>query len=271
MHFITVSDQLGTKGEKIGRRVAESLGYSFIGKEEIERIGAEMGFQSDLRKIDDEKKPPFLDQFFTDRPKIYLDRMQSAIYEIARRGDAVFLGRGSTFLLHSFECALHVLIIGSMGKRVQTLMEEKHVTKEVAERMIHRSDQDKRGFMRFAFNEDWLNPNLYDLIINTDKLSVDAATELILRSAKSEEIRECGVDAVKTLARLSLIRKIEAAVLETSVDASHVFISVEDTDVVRLYGFVFSREEKEELERVARRFKEVRSVKNDLTISPPQQ
>ena len=37
MYFITISEKLGTNGEKIARKVAEELKYSFIGKEELEK------------------------------------------------------------------------------------------------------------------------------------------------------------------------------------------------------------------------------------------
>jgi len=84
---------------------------------------------------------------------------------------------------------------------------------------VERSDQDKRSFFRFAFNEDWLNPQLYDLLLNTDKLSVESAAEMILNAAKSDEIRACGLDSVNSLGKLSLQRKVEAAFLEAGVSS----------------------------------------------------
>jgi len=268
MYFITISEKLGTNGEKIARKVAEELKYSFIGKEELEKTATEIGFLSDVRKVDDEKSPPVLERFFSEKPKIYIERMQSAIYEIAKKGNAVFLGRGSTFLLHSFDCALHVLVTGSLGRRTERVMEEKQVGKEVAEKIIQRSDQDKKGFLRFAFDKDWLNPDLYDLILNTDKLSVNCAAKIIIDAAGSDEIKACGIEAVKGLGRLSLLRRIESSILETGIDISHVFVEVEDTNSVQLYGFVYSREEKEEIEKVMKKFGEIKRVRNDLVVTP---
>jgi len=60
--------------------------------------------------------------------------------------------------------------------------------------MIRQSDHDKRGFVRYAFDEDWLNPQLYDLLLNVDKLSFDSATKIVIDAAKSDEIKACGRD-----------------------------------------------------------------------------
>ena len=99
MHFITISEMLGTNGEKISKKIAQELKYPFVGKEELEKAAAEMGFLSDVQKVDEERNPPLLEKLFSENPKIYVDRMQAAIYEIAKKGDAVFLGRGSMTLL----------------------------------------------------------------------------------------------------------------------------------------------------------------------------
>lgn len=264
MHFITISEMLGTNGEKISKKVAQELKYPFIGKEELEKAAAEMGFLSDVQKVDAERNPPLLEKLFSERPKIYVDRMQAVIYEIARKGDALFFGRGSMSLLHSFNCALHVLVIGSLEKRIERVMEESRVGREIAEKMIHRSDHDKRAFFRFAFAEDWLNPDLYDLILNTDKLDIAAPTKMIIDAANSNEIKDCGADSLTALAKLSILRRIEASLIEIGV---HVSVTVEDDlKSVRLYGLVYSQEEKEEIENILKKFKEIKSVTNDLTI-----
>jgi cytidylate kinase len=265
MYFVTVSELLGTHGEQIAREVAKSLNYPYYGEEELFKAADEMGFLTDVQKLD-EKGPAFLESFFSQKPKVYLDRLQSVIFEVARKGDAIFFGRGSQLLLNSFGCALHVLVTGSMEKRIERVMREKGVEREIAEKMIERSDRDKRGFFRFAFDKDWLNPDLYDLILNTDKLSVDSAAKMVVDAATSEEIKACGMDSVYLLGRLSLHRRVESALLEAGVTDPHLFFDVEDADSVQLYGFTHSLEEKENIERILKGIKDIRNIKNDLTV-----
>jgi hypothetical protein len=185
---------------------------------------------------------------------------------MAKKGNGIFFGRGSQLLLHSFDCAFHVLATGSKEKRIERIMEERHVGKEVADQMISRSDRDKRGFLRYAFDEDWLNPQLYDLLLNTDKLSIDSAVKMIVDAAKSDDIKTCGRDSVRLLGKLSLYRKVESALLEAGVMNPHLFVTVEDTNSVRLYGIADSSEQKEMVEKVTKGVKDVKRITNDLAI-----
>jgi cytidylate kinase len=265
MYFITVSEMLGTNGEKIANQVAQILNYTYYGEEELFRAADELGFLSDVKKLD-EKGPTFLEKFFSEKPKVYLDRLQSVIFEVAKKGDAVFFGKGSQLLLNSFDCALHVLVTGSMDKRIERMIREKRVGREIAEKMIERSDHDKKGFFRFAFDEDWLNPRLYDLILNTDKLSIISAATMIVDAAKSDEIKACGMDSVRLLGKLSLHRKVESDLLEAGVTNQHIFFTIEDADSVRVYGVATSLEEKENIERILKGIKDIKNITNELTI-----
>jgi cytidylate kinase len=265
MYFITISEMFGTGGDQIARQVAKKLGYTYYGEEELSKVADEMGFLSDIKKMD-EKGPALFEKFFSERPKIYLNRLQSVIFEVAKKGNGVFFGRGSQLLLRSFDCAFHVLVTGSTEKRIERVMAERRVGREVAEQMINRSDHDKRGFLRFAFDEDWLNPQLYDLLLNMDKLTINSAVKIVVDAAKSDEIKACGRDSVKLLGKLSLHRKVESAFLEAGVTNPHLFVTVEDANSVRLYGVVNSSEEKEMLEKTIKGIKDVKKVTNDVTI-----
>ncbi len=264
MNFITISEMLGTNGETIAREVAKTMDYPFYGTEELFKAADEMGLLHDVEKVEI-KSPSLLEKLFSDQPKIYLDRLQAVIYEVAKKGDAVFFGKGSTILLRSFDCALHVLVIGSMKKRIQRVMEANHVGREVAEKMVQTSDHEKRGFIRYAFDEDWPNPLLYHLTLSTDTLTINTAVKIIAEAAKAEEIKACSAEAVKLLGKFSLQRKIESALLEAGVMSPRLFFTVEDTDSVRLFGSVNSSAEEKEVVKILEGIKDIKKIKNDLT------
>lgn len=265
MYFITISEMLGSGGENVAREVAKQINYPYYAKEELYKAADEMGYLSDVSHLE-LKNPHLLEKYFSDKPKIYLDRFQSVIYEVAKRGNALFFGKGSQLLLHSFDCALHVLVTSSTEKRISRLMETMKIEKSVAEKIIHTSDHDKAGFLKYAFNNDWLDPHLYDITINTDKLSRTSAVKIIVEAAQSEEIKACSGDAVATLGKLSMERKIESALLEAGVMSLRTFFIVEDMETVRFYGIVHTDEEKEMVEKVVREIKDIKKIKNDLTV-----
>jgi osmotically-inducible protein OsmY len=68
------------------------------------------------------------------------------------------------------------------------------------------------------------------------------------------------------LGKFSLQRKIESALLEAGVTSSHLFFTVEDTESVRLFGSVSSSVEKEEVVRILKGIKDIKKIKNDLTV-----
>src|SRR5512137_399815 len=123
MYVITFTRKMGTNGSEIARRVANELHYGFYDTEAIENTAREMDFLEDVKEVD-EKVPSLFQRLFSHRPEIYLDRLNSVIYELASRGNAVFLGRGSHILFRTFTCALHIRVTASLDKRIQNLMEK---------------------------------------------------------------------------------------------------------------------------------------------------
>jgi hypothetical protein len=156
--------------------------------------------------------------------------------------------------------------MGSKEKRIQRIMKGNCVGREVAEKMVQTSDREKRGFMRYAFDESWPNPLLYDLTLNTDILTMNTAVKIIVEAAKAEEMKACGVGAVQLLGKFSLERRIESALLEAGVMNPHLFFQVEDADSVRLFGSVGSSAERKEVVRILEEIKEIRKVKDELTV-----
>jgi osmotically-inducible protein OsmY len=59
---------------------------------------------------------------------------------------------------------------------------------------------------------------------------------------------------------------VESALLEAGVTNQHVFFTVEDADSVRVYGIAYSPEEKESIEQVLKRIKDIKKVTNELVM-----
>jgi len=269
MHFITFSRKMGANGTAIAKRVAEKLGYKFYDTEAIEGAARQMGILESVKEID-EKAPSLLQRFFSHRPTIDLDRLTSVVYELAKQGDAVFLGRGSQILLKSFHCALHVRVTAPVERRVQNLL-ERGFLREVALKAIEQSDHERNAFVKFAFGVDWENPELYDVVLNTDKLSVNLAVNAVLNLARSEEIKACSTDAVQSLEKMGLERRVEAALIEAGLTygpVTSVSVSVEEPGKVRLSGIVEDQAGKARAEKLAKGLKGVESVDNQIRIIP---
>ncbi len=268
MYFLTFSRKIGTNGHEIARRVADQLGYSLYDTEAIENTAREMGFLKDVKEAD-EKVPSLFERLFSHQPEAHLDRLQSVIFELASRGNAVFLGRGSHVLLRNFKCALQIRVIASLEKRIQTLM-ERGFLREAAVKAIHKSDHERGAFIKFAFGLDWDDPGLYDIVLNMDNLTVDQAVDTVLHMARSEEIKACATDAMKSLEMMSLARRSQAALLGAGfgLTSTSFSVSVPEPGKIQLTGIVREASNKTEAEDILKKVKGVKSVDNQIYVIP---
>jgi cytidylate kinase len=269
MHFISFSRKMGTNGSEIARKVANELGYRFYDTEAIEKVAREMGFLESVKEIN-EKTPSLVQRLFSHRPTTNLDRLYSVIYELATKGDAVFLGRGSHILLKAFNCALHIRVTASIEKRIHNLV-GRGLRRELAIRAIERSDHERGSFIKFAFGVDWENADLYDVVLNMDKLTVDLAVNTVLGMARSEAIQACSVDAISSLEMMGLKTRAEAALIDAGLTygpVTSVSIQVEKPGRIRLLGTVEDPESKVRAEGVLKTVKGVDSIDNQIRIVP---
>lgn len=112
--------------------------------------------------------------------KGYHDLMQSVIKDVAAKGGAVIMGRGSTFLLKNRPHTLRVFIYADHSHRLQRLMQLQKISEQEAEKQIKESDAQRADFIRHYFQADWSNLDNYDLILNTNHLTLpDAVTAIV--------------------------------------------------------------------------------------------
>jgi cytidylate kinase len=269
MKWITVSRKMGTHGSDIAKRVASELGYRFYDTEAINQMAQELGVLDSVRQVDG-KTPPLLQRIFSERPAIYLERLYSVIYELAKKGDAVFLGRGSHLLLRDFPCALHVWVTASLESRVRALLDQ-GFTRETAARAIKRSDDERSAILKFAFGVDWEDPTRYDLVLNMDKLSVDLAVSTVVHMVRSPAVSEASAEALRTLETLALASRADAALSEATLEhrfAASLSVSVVAPGKVRVSGRVETVGQRVNAETVLRTVKGVDAVENAIEIVP---
>jgi hypothetical protein len=199
-----------------------------------------------------------------------LERLYSVLYELARQGDAVFLGRGSQVLLRDFPCALHVRITASPETCIRTLMAQ-GLNREAAARAIQRSDDERAGFLRFAFGVDWEDPARYDLVLNMDKLPLDLAVSAVVHLARSPHLADSSPADLHALEAKALASRAEAALAAASLGHSFaptLFVSVVTPGTVRVSGQVDTPLQRTEAERLLKAVKGVSAVENAIQVIP---
>ncbi|MDE1170875.1 MAG: cytidylate kinase-like family protein [Verrucomicrobium sp.] len=197
---VTISRQRGAEGAVIARRVASLL---------TERSG---GRQSWLvmdealaeRVVQDHALPKRIEQFLAEEhvstiadvieelanlhPSRWtlVEKMAETILHMAELGHVIFVGRAANIVTASCPDAFHVRIIGSLEKRVARLVEEEGMTEKEARAQIAKKDRDRDRFAWHYFHVRAQDPLQYDLLINTDRVSIEAAAGLIAQLAEKK-------------------------------------------------------------------------------------
>jgi cytidylate kinase len=229
MALITLTKSLGSGGIAIARQVAEQLHIELFDDDRLQAEALEMGIRTEDLKSLDESAPGLFDRILIKKPDMYLDLMEAVVYKIAQQGQGVIIGHGSQMLLRDFGCALHVRIHSSEKQRMNNLMEENNLSSEAVRKLIRKSDNKRDGFSKFAFHMDLNDPSLYDLVINTAKISRETAARFIVDLASSEEISTCSLTALEAIEKLSLVKKVDAELLRHDVNTAMLHFEVPES------------------------------------------
>jgi len=247
MSLITITRGIGTGGAAVARQVAEALDIPLYDDDRLQQEALRMGIRSGDLKSMNEKAPGLFDRVLSSRPGIYVEFMEAVVLEAARTGKGVILGHGSQILLRDFGCALHVLVLADTATRVERLSSQRGIRREVAEKLIQKSDSQQRGFFRFAFHRNLADPSLYDLVVNTEKMGLDLSARLIVEAARSDQVSTCGLSALLAMERLSRVKSIEAILQKQNLNLNMVHIEVEDNGNARVSGAVPNKEDRRRL------------------------
>ena len=182
MAVITLSREMGSRGDDIARAVAARLGLRLVGRELINRAAKEAGApEVALAEIDElgllGVKPSAA------ALRLYQEKVAAVIHELAADGDVLLVGRGGQMLLADRPDALHVRIIAPRPMRLALVQERCRVPAEVAEARIDASDAARTGFLKRHFGVRGDEAYLYDLVINMAHMDVSAAVDLVCLAA----------------------------------------------------------------------------------------
>lgn len=182
---ITISREPGSLGHLVGQRLAEDLAFDLFDREIIHAVAESSQARESLIATLDERGRSSLNDIISsleNRHHIwtyeYLHHLINVIGTIGRHGCAVIIGRGANFILPR-QGTFRVRIIAPMELRIRNISKEMNISQEEARNFIIKTDSDRKAFIRKYFNAEIENPQHYDMVINTEIISVDAAVECI--------------------------------------------------------------------------------------------
>jgi cytidylate kinase len=187
MAVITISRQLGSAGDYIAGLVASMMSYKLVNKQSIIMEAQRRGLMdTEAANEIGEGRPTLLERFDKNRSRAFY-AMRSILREAANEDNAVIVGRGGHVELRDQTDVLNVRIIAHFETRIARIIQENGMERTEAARMLKQSDKERCKYVKHFFLVDCSDPELYDIVINTSKISPDAAARLIVQAARQVE------------------------------------------------------------------------------------
>jgi len=235
--------------------------------EVVDHVASKMLVSRSLIKRLREGKAGTIERLTADREGMAIYSAEEVL-EIAARGNVVLRGWGATCLLRAVPHVVCVRVTRPFDKRVEWLLAHLDLDThdaEFAAAEIRRSDQAHATRMHAQFGVTWGDPLLYDLVLNTERISVDSCVQQIRALMERPEFSE--TEASRALLQgLALQARVRAALKadERTRDVNVVIDSAAGRVVLR--GIVATAEELAASAQVAASAPGVTDIDNQLRV-----
>lgn len=247
----------------LAEALAEEFKYRCIDRAVIvECATAACGFSHAELRDALERPPSFLERLRHKR-YIYLAVIQAALAEEVRTGRVVYHGHMGHLLLKGGGPVFRVRVIAPMEMRISMAQQRLGLGRNEVIAYIQKVDEERKKWAQYLYGVDWTDPTLYDLVINLEYTDLEHACNVISAAVRGQsgfQFDERCQQAMNELATASRIRANLALNPPTSNLEMEV---VAQNGAVRIRGKIYSVDQIEEIERVARAVEGVTSVNLD--------
>lgn len=222
---ISISFSDGSGGEEVAVAVAAALGYPVVSEEIISRAAAEAGVS--LESVADvERRKTFMSKLagrlvprsaaasdpvfrqsldaqvtagligvalpLDSGPRLSGEelrgKIRSAIDEYMAHGEVVILAHAASHSLAGREGVLRVFVTGSREVRSGRLAASGLLSAKDADKLVDTGDANRADYLKRFYGIQAESPSDYDLVVDTDDITVDEASRMIVAAAESVQL-----------------------------------------------------------------------------------
>jgi len=190
--FVTVSREAGSGGKLVAKKLARELGFKLYDDELIKLIARKTKLRKKVVEKLDEKERGFMEDLLHRllnpeyvSSQTYIKSLCQVIKALSLKGKVVILGRGGNFVT-SLKNGLHVRVIAPFWDRVKYTMKYEKRSMKNAIGQVRKYDKERKEFIRQFFGKNPSNIDYYDLVLNTEELSVDEAVAVAAEAFKQK-------------------------------------------------------------------------------------
>ncbi|MFI3297896.1 MAG: MATE family efflux transporter [bacterium] len=192
---ITINRQFASGGREVGKRLADALDIAYYDKELLHAIAEKSGFSKKF--VEEYDEVAIKNYHFTyghafssynSSPMTQLLKKQSeTLQQIAENENLVIIGRCADYILRDKNPFKVFIYSSDMDARIkrcyEKVPEDVGVKTEVEmKNNIQRVDKKRSEYYEHYTDQEWIDMSNYNLCIDTSKVGVKGAVELILKA-----------------------------------------------------------------------------------------
>lgn len=240
MPIVAITREMGSLGKDVAAGLGEALDVPVIYHELIDQLADRMRVRKShvIRLLDG--KAGLLERMTADKTSLFVHSADEIVTMALRGKGAVIRGWGANHLLRGVRHVVCVRVCAPLKLRRERMLErldtedDARVTDE-----IQLNDEAHTAIMRRHFDVQWTDSEHYDLVLNTQRVSINQCVDEVTRIVRSEKFSETEASR-RQLENLALSMRVRAAFRQSpearairamvSADAGRVTLSGCSTD-----------------------------------------
>jgi cytidylate kinase len=211
MALVAITREMGSLGKDVASGLSEALGVPLHYHEVADHLADRMRVRKShvIRLLDGSAN--LLERLTADKTSLSIFTADEIVNMATQGPGAVIRGWGATHLLRDVPHAVCVRICAPFEVRKKRIMDRVGSAdgEKVAEE-IRQNDEAHTAIMRRNFDVRWTDAEHYDVVLNTERVSVKECIDRVLGLVRSPEFAETEVSRGK-LQDLALAWRVKAA------------------------------------------------------------
>jgi cytidylate kinase len=196
--LITVSREYGAGGSELARCAGSELQWLVLDRDLVRQVAELLRLEPHHVEAVDEQPPGLLTRLIasallmappelptemqTDRlhPDSIAAAARAAILAAAESPPLIVVGHASQCLFRNRPATLHIRLVAPLALRLQRVCSRMPCDSARAVAETRRMDQARAAYVRRHHQADWRDPLLYDMEINTGRLTIEEAARMVV-------------------------------------------------------------------------------------------
>lgn len=189
--IISIGREYGSGGRVIAEELAKRYNVNLYGKNLLDLVAQEKNLNLDeLKKYDEKARNIWFSRSVDGYSNSHEDNVAQMQFdylkERAESGESfIVLGRCADYVLREYEGLVKIFVTGEMDTKVKRIASIEKLRYDDAKNLVEKRNKIRRSYHNRYSKYKWGDSRYYDLLINTSKVGIDNATDVIDAYIKS--------------------------------------------------------------------------------------